>query len=112
MLSVGGLTEEDRKDIVVQILKSSQKKLDSHQLDALMKKHGGSNPLYLVVACEELRVFGSFEMINAKISELADTIPGLFEQVLARLESDHGKVGRPLPGPPIVTKVLIRIWYG
>lgn len=57
-----------------------------------MEKQEGSNPLYLTVACEELRVFGSFEKINTKIADLPDTIPLLFDQVLQRLENEHGKV--------------------
>ena len=61
-------------------------------MDLLMAKQDSCNPLYLVVACEELRVFGSFEKITSKIASLPDTIPLLFDQVLLRLETEHGEV--------------------
>ncbi len=42
--------------------------------------------MYLVVACEELRVFGIFERLSEKIGNFEETVPGLLSQVLQRLE--------------------------
>ena len=39
-----------------------------------------------MVACEELRLFGIYEKISEKITNFAQTVPALFEQVLERLE--------------------------
>lgn len=38
------------------------------------------------MACEELRLFGIYEKISEKIANFAPTVPGIFEQVLERLE--------------------------
>ena len=52
------------------------KKLDENQMISLLSKDSSENPLWLSVACEELRVFGEFRRINDKINTLAD---GLLE---------------------------------
>lgn len=52
------------------------KRLDDEQLQLLLSKNGSVNPLWLATACEELRVFGSFERVLGKIRELADDLPG------------------------------------
>ncbi|MCX9011172.1 MAG: DUF4062 domain-containing protein [Candidatus Methanoperedens sp.] len=92
---VGPLGEEDRKQIVRQTLWDYRKQLDetpeNDQMKLLLKKIESDNPLYLAVACEELRVFGKFEWINERIASLPGDIPTLFEQVLERLEHDHGE---------------------
>ncbi len=46
------------------------------------------NPLYILVALEELRVFGEFEELGSRINRLPDNVPALFDQVLERIESD------------------------
>ena len=43
-------------------------------MDALLEKQGSSNPLWLTLACEELRVFGKFEMLLDKINSLPDDL--------------------------------------
>ena len=43
---------------------------------SLLGKASSDNPLWLSVACEELRVYGEFRKINDKINRLAD---GLLE---------------------------------
>ena len=52
------------------------KRLDSEQLQLLLSKGGSVNPLWLATACEELRVFGSFDRVLGKIRELGDDLPG------------------------------------
>eukprot|EP01087_Luapelamoeba_hula_P019113 TRINITY_DN6286_c0_g1_i1.p1 TRINITY_DN6286_c0_g1~~TRINITY_DN6286_c0_g1_i1.p1 ORF type:complete len:2354 (+),score=344.36 TRINITY_DN6286_c0_g1_i1:69-7130(+) len=88
---VGSLTQADREEIVTQTLQEYQKKLGAAEMQQLMRKRDASNALYLIVACEELRVFGSFERIKSKIAELPDTVPTLFDSVISRLENEHGK---------------------
>ena len=39
---------------------------------SLLSKESSQNPLWLSVACEELRVFGLFESLSDKINSLAD----------------------------------------
>ena len=50
------------------------KRLDDEQLHKLISKSGSCNPLWLTLACEELRVFGSFENLLGKIESLPDDL--------------------------------------
>ena len=52
------------------------KRLDSQQLTSLLEKASSDNPLWLSIACEELRVFGQYKQIMDKINTLPD---GLLE---------------------------------
>lgn len=92
---VPALAVNEGKEIVQKILAEYHKKLDDRpmndQLRVLLKKTDASRPLYLVVACEELRVFGIYEQLTDKIKNLPPTLPKLFDDVLIRLEDDHGK---------------------
>ena len=40
----------------------------------LLSKKGSSNPLWLSIACEELRIFGVFDKVTEKIDNLADDV--------------------------------------
>ena len=52
------------------------KKLDEKQMSSLLSKESSQNPLWLSIACEELRVFGLFDKVTDKINSLSD---GLLE---------------------------------
>ena len=43
-------------------------------MDTLLEKQGSANPLWLTLACEELRVFGKFETLLEKINSLPDDL--------------------------------------
>lgn len=88
-VSVGELTPDNCKKIVHNTLDEYRKKLTEKQMDMLLSKADAVKPPYLKVACEELRVFPSFELITSRIANLPDTIPELFMQFLERLEADH-----------------------
>jgi len=85
------LTENEQRQIVKVLLSEWRRKLDEKQTAALLTHPGVRNPLYLRVALEELRLFGKFEQLTERIKALAADIPGLFDQVLKRLEEDHGQ---------------------
>ena len=51
----------------------------------LMASPGASNPLWLSLACEELRVFGVFETITHHIKSLPATIKELLQLIINRL---------------------------
>ena len=70
------LTSNLLQEIVTEYLGRFNKKLDEDQMISLLSKDSSENPLWLSVACEELRVFGEFRRINDKINTLAD---GLLE---------------------------------
>ena len=56
------------------ILSQYNKRLDQAQMEAFVAKEGSSNPLWLTLACEELRVFGDFMTILDKIQQLPDDL--------------------------------------
>lgn len=93
-LTIPRIEIEDRREIVRRTLGEFRKRLDespqNNQLSLLLGKADSDNPLYLTVACEELRVFGAFERVTERIASLSDDTAGLLEQVLERLEDDHG----------------------
>ncbi len=60
--------------MVLSIFIKYNKELHSKQMDALLVKDGSSNPLWLAVACEELRVYGQFRYVGDKIKALPGTI--------------------------------------
>ena len=88
------LTRDERRDLVKAVPKLVAKTLDDRQIDALLANPATENPLFLRVALEELRGYGSFEHLNKLIARLprtGDTLTTLFEQVFERLEKEFGK---------------------
>ena len=45
-------------------------------MEMLLAKESSENPLWLSVACEELRVFGQFQKIAEKIKSIEDDLLG------------------------------------
>jgi telomerase protein component 1 len=83
---VGPLDLDERKEIVRKTLWEYRKKLDDRQMKRLLSKKDAYKPLYLIVACEELRVFGVYELVSERIASMAETVPALFEEVRAVFE--------------------------
>jgi len=94
-ISVGPLEENHRKELVRAVLAEYRKKLDespgNNQMRLLLRKNDSHKPLYLVLACEELRLFGLYEELTNKIKSLGSTVAKLFDDLLLRIESDHKK---------------------
>ncbi|HUP24100.1 MAG TPA: AAA family ATPase, partial [Thermoanaerobaculia bacterium] len=84
--------------IAEQYLARYRKRLEPDQLYGLLTKSGVNLPLYLVVALEELRVFGRYDLLMDTIHRLPPEVEDLFQFVIARLEQDYGR--------PIVRSVL------
>ncbi|XP_063411273.1 TPR repeat-containing protein DDB_G0287407-like [Mytilus trossulus] len=78
-LSVDPLVKSIRKNIVTKILAEYNKRLDDEQLEILTDKPDAGRPLWLTVACEELRVFGEFRKLTQKIRDLPIDMIGLLE---------------------------------
>jgi WD40 repeat protein len=101
------LTEEDRRRIVRELPSVFCKTLDDSQVSLLLENAATRNPLFLTVALEELRVFGSFDKLPRAIAALPrlddDRVRGdidraldlMFGQVLGRLERE---TARQAPG--------------
>lgn len=60
--------------IVENILRQYNKRLDERQMSMLLEKEGSANPLWLTLACEELRVYGHFNKMDEKIASLSDDL--------------------------------------
>jgi tetratricopeptide (TPR) repeat protein len=90
-ITIDELNKRDSKEIIETKLGAFRKSLSEIQMSRLLEKEEATNPLYLSIACEELRTFAIFEEIDSLISGLAPDVPGLFEQVLEKLEKDHGQ---------------------
>ncbi len=90
-IALPSLTAAEQRQIVTTLLGEWRRKLDGKQTAALLAHPGVKNPLYLRVALEELKLFGKFEQLTDRIKALAEDIPGLFNQMLERLEADHGR---------------------
>ena len=60
------------QQIVNELLGRYNKQLDAEQMSSLLAKQSSENPLWLSIACEELRVFGQFRELSDKINHLAD----------------------------------------
>jgi|GEM_PF-3549054 len=89
MERVEPLTRQECSEIVTRIPSLSSRTLDAEQVDLLLSNPATTNPLFLLVALEELRGFGSFEHLNARIRAFpheGDPVAAVFGQVLERLE--------------------------
>jgi len=93
-IAIGGLTGDERLDIVREVPSLSAKTLSPEQVGLLLGNPATQNPLFLLVALEELRGFGSFDHLNSRIRMFpteGDTVTAIFTQVIERLESDFGE---------------------
>ncbi|KAK7488729.1 hypothetical protein BaRGS_00020026 [Batillaria attramentaria] len=94
VVTVGALDMFEKAEVVRQTLAAHRKALDesafNNQLKFLMMKKEAHSPLFLKIACEELRVFGVFEKVTSKLKSMSHTTPQLMQEVLQRLETDHG----------------------
>ena len=93
-LSVDVLTDDEREAIITEVPSVSAKRLSTEQVGALMENPATQNPLFLLVALEELRGFGSFELLARRIADLpneGDATTAIFTQVIERLEEDFDR---------------------
>lgn len=87
-IKMTALLPETCRKIVDGHLKGYNKKLDERQMSILVGKKQSNLPLWLTIACEELRVFGEIRKLDEKVKSLDDELPGLIEQALRRVISD------------------------
>jgi telomerase protein component 1 len=88
---IGPLTPAECREIIRQVPSLSAKALDEEQIRLLLKNQAATNPLFLLVALEELRGFAPYERLNERIIDLpqnGDTVTAIFTQMLKRLEED------------------------
>lgn len=94
-VSIGALDVWDKAEMVRRTLARHRKALDespfNNQMKLLLTKRDASNPLYLHLACEELRVFGIFEEVTSFLKQIPTSTSNLLLEVLGRLETEHGE---------------------
>ncbi|KAL7064751.1 hypothetical protein AAHC03_05310 [Spirometra sp. Aus1] len=61
------------------------------QLSKLCKKRDAGLPLYLKMACDELRLFSTFETLDADLKKLPDLLPDLVAHIVARASQVCGE---------------------
>ena len=91
-LYVPSLTTLERQELVRKQLAARSKQLTDGQLGRLVddgKKKDAGLPLYLQVAVEELSLCRDRDGVDRRLTNLPETVPELFAQVLQRLEYDH-----------------------
>ncbi|CAL8366174.1 unnamed protein product [Boreogadus saida] len=97
LFPLGQLSMTDRKEIVQKGLDMFGKKLSdaafNNQLQTLMMKNGAASPLYLHLACEDLRNFASFEKMKESLQQLPQSLSQLVGRALDRLLSQYRAVG-------------------
>lgn len=92
VVQVTGLGEKEIKKLVHDYLKEIRKNFPNEDDEkAFYDKVKLGNPLYILVALEELRVFGEFYKLADRIKQLPHNVPDLFDQVLKRIEDDFSE---------------------
>ncbi|TAK17422.1 MAG: DUF4062 domain-containing protein, partial [Acidobacteria bacterium] len=97
-LPVPPLGDDDARRLIAELPSVFCKRLDDAQIARLLENAATRNPLFLTVALEELRLFGSFDRLNDAIRQLPALPPGggdvepviesLFAQILNRLDAE------------------------
>ena len=106
-LAVEPLSDADSRRLIAALPSVFCKTLDESQVAMLLENRATRNPLFLTVALEELRIFGSFEKLQEAIRSLprledpgidgdvGRAAEAMFARVLDRLDRETG-LARPL----------------
>lgn len=82
-------SEEEKRLMIDHYLGQFLKTVDEEQISQLLAMKGSSNPLFLKIVLNELRLFGSFEGVNNKLEQNVGNGPiSAFTSVLYRLENE------------------------
>nr|XP_019966151.1 PREDICTED: telomerase protein component 1 isoform X1 [Paralichthys olivaceus] len=93
LFTLGQLTMPDRREIIQKGLEAFGKKLSdsafNNQLQNLIMKKGAMSPLFLHLACEDLRNFASFDQLKETLQDMPESLSQLVQHNLDRLCSQH-----------------------
>ncbi|KAK7100982.1 hypothetical protein V1264_023836 [Littorina saxatilis] len=87
---ISPLDLDSRKSIVAEMLNRYGKQLTEEQMTKLLSKTSSDNPLWLSVACEEIRRLDEDSHIDSKIAELPEGLLSILDSLLAQLEGEEG----------------------
>ncbi|XP_016136061.1 telomerase protein component 1-like [Sinocyclocheilus grahami] len=90
---LGQLSFSDKNEIVQKQLVEFGKKLSDYafnkQLQTLLMKKGSVSPLYLRLACEELKNYASFEKMKDSLQSLPQSVGKLVQHSLLKLQNQY-----------------------
>ncbi|KAF8566047.1 hypothetical protein P879_08366 [Paragonimus westermani] len=93
-LPISGLNVSERAAAVRTLFGQYGKVLNEsafgNQLSLLVNNRGAEIPLFLRLACDELRLYGTYENLDSQLKQLPDSIPKLVQHVVARVEAMCG----------------------
>ncbi len=94
------MAESQLRQIIERVPSLVAKSLEEPHIAALLANPATRNPLYLKVALEELRGFGSYSLLSARIQQFreATSAADLFRQVIRGLRDDF---------PPVIVRELL-----
>jgi len=106
-LIVEPLTFEERKKVIRCYLHRFFRELSPSEVDRIAAAEQTQNPLFLRAVLEELRVHGRYSRLPDQITAYLkiNTIPALFEAILARYEHDYER-----DRPRLVRDLCRYIW--
>ncbi len=93
-VQVTALSDAEQRLIIRQVPSLSAKTLDDDQVRLLLNNTATANPLFLLVALEELRGFAPYERLNERIAAFpheGDTVTAIFIQVVERLAEEFNQ---------------------
>jgi len=91
LVEIAALSDAEQRLIIRQVPSLSAKALDDDQVRLLLTNPATANPLFLLVALEELRGFAPYERLNERIAAFpheGDTVTAIFTQVIERLAEE------------------------
>ena len=81
--------EGEKRALIDSYLSQYLKALDETQINKILSMEGSSNPLFLKILLEELRIYGSFETLSDFLDKgFGDTPEDAFVQVIRRLYAE------------------------
>ncbi|MBF0256301.1 MAG: NACHT domain-containing protein, partial [Gammaproteobacteria bacterium] len=106
-LELGPLDPAEMTQLIQRHLASFGKKLDAVQTERILQHPPARNPLFLRILLDELRLFGTFELLNRKMADYlaCQTHDCLYDQLLQRLEQDYAQ-----PRPGLVADLMRALW--
>ena len=107
LFNVKPLEFDERKKMISAYLQRFGKKLGDSHLNLISAAKPASNPLYLKILMDELRVTGTYEKLDERLNDYleATDVPALLQKVLNRYRKDYE---RDRPG--LVGDALMRLW--
>jgi tetratricopeptide (TPR) repeat protein len=101
------LSSGEQRKLIDDYLWQYRKRLSGPRIARLLQSPPTTNPLYLRVLLDELRVFGVHEQLNARLDAYleAQSPAELYRKVLERLEADYEK-----ERPGLVGEALALLW--